>query len=277
MTQNYGSRAVPTQLWQGIKDSENKDARDCMMSMGMTAENVARRYDIPRSEQDAFASRSQNRAVSAQNQGLFDSEIVPVSTSWTDPKGEDATPQQITVTRDDGVRETTAEKLSSMKPAFLDEGTVTAGNSSQISDGASAALMMRRSTATSLGLSDSIIGRWVGSQVVGCAPDQMGIGPALAVPKLLLHTGISKSDVGLWELNEAFAAQSVYCMRNLGLDEEKVNVKGGAIALGHPLGATGGRMLATLLPEMGRRGLDLGVLALCIGTGMGQATLIVRE
>ena len=277
MTRNYGSRAVPTQLWDGLRDSEDRDARDCVMSMGLTAENVARRYGVSRREQDVFAAGSQSKAVRAQREGLFDAEIVPVRTRWTDPKDEGRGPQDITVAKDNGVRETSLEKLASMKPAFREDGTATAGNSSQISDGAAATLMMRRSTATAVGLGDCIMGKWAGSQVVGCAPDEMGVGPALAVPRLLDYTGLRKEDVGLWELNEAFAAQAVHCIRELDIDEAKVNPKGGAIALGHPLGATGARMLATALPEMKRQGVELGVLALCIGTGMGQATLLVRE
>lgn len=277
MTRNYASRAVPIQLWDGIRDSEHKDARDCIMSMGITAENVAQRYGVNRQEQDAFATRSQSKAVQAQKEGLFDEEIVPVKTQWTDPKNGSKAPQDILVSKDDGVRATSEEKLASMKPAFRDDGTATAGNSSQISDGAASALMMRRSKATALGLGSRILGKWAGSQVVGCAPDEMGIGPALAVPRLLKSIGLEKKDIGLWELNEAFAAQSVHCIRELGIDEGKVNFKGGAIALGHPLGATGVRMLATVLPEMKRQGAELGVLTLCIGTGMGQATLIIRE
>jgi acetyl-CoA acyltransferase 1 len=137
--------------------------------------------------------------------------------------------------------------------------------------------MMRRSTAANLGLSDSIIGKWAGTVVIGCKPDEMGIGPALAIPKLLHQADISKEDVGIWEINEAFASQAVYCIRELGLDESKVNPKGGAIAIGHPLGATGARQLSTLLPELERQGKELGVVSMCIGTGMGMASLIVRE
>jgi len=138
-------------------------------------------------------------------------------------------------------------------------------------------LMMRRSTASDLGLSDSIIGKWAGTVVIGCKPDEMGIGPALAIPKLLQRADITKEDVGIWEVNEAFASQAVYCIRELGLDENKVNPKGGAIAIGHPLGATGARQLSTLLPEMERQGKELGVVSMCIGTGMGMASLVVRE
>jgi acetyl-CoA acyltransferase 1 len=279
MTRNYGSRAVPTELWGEMKDSPVKEARDCIMSMGITSENVAERYGVSRADQDAFAAESQQRAAKAQATGVFDAEIVPVTTRWIDPEVPESE-KRVTVTKDDGIRpSTTLEKLAAMKPAFKSDGTSTAGNSSQVSDGASAALMMRRSTATALGLSSQIIGKWAGTQVTGCKPDEMGVGPAVAIPKLLDYTGVSVQDVGIWEINEAFASQAIYCVRTLGLEDrmERVNPNGGAIALGHPLGATSGRMLATLLNEMGRRGEQVGVLSKCIGTGMGMASLIVRD
>ncbi|KAF2473119.1 thiolase [Lindgomyces ingoldianus] len=278
MSRNYGSRAIPTQLWKVLKDSPVKDARDCIMPMGLTSENVAERYGISRADQDAFAAESQRRAAKAQASGFFDEEIVPVTTRWiADPEVPEKE-DEITVMKDDGIRSnTTAEKLSAMKPAFKPDGTSTAGNSSQVSDGAAAALMMRRSTAERLGLSSSIIGKWAGTQVAGCAPDEMGVGPALAIPKLLDYTGITTSNVGIWEINEAFASQALYCIRKLGLEDAMVNPNGGAIALGHPLGATSGRMLSTLLHEMERKTQTLGVLSKCIGTGMGMASLIVRE
>ncbi|KAL1634613.1 hypothetical protein SLS58_010608 [Diplodia intermedia] len=278
MTRNYGSRAIPTVLWPQLKDSPVKDARECIMNMGLTAENVAGRYGVSRADQDAFAARSQLRAAQAQKDGLFDAEIVPVTTRFRPDPEVPENEEEITVTKDDGIRPTTTvEKLAGMKPAFKPDGSSTAGNSSQVSDGAAAALMMRRSTAHALGLQDSIIGKWAGTQVVGCAPDEMGVGPAIAIPKLLDYTGVKKEEVGIWEINEAFASQAVYCVRKLGIDEEKVNPKGGAIALGHPLGATGARQLATLLPEMERQSQEIGVISMCIGTGMGMASLIVRE
>ncbi|KAK6428025.1 hypothetical protein LTR95_015837 [Oleoguttula sp. CCFEE 5521] len=278
MTRNYGSRAIPTQLWEGLKESPNKDAKDCVMSMGITAENVAERYGVNRADQDAFAARSHQKAAKARKDGLFKGEIVPVTTKTVlDPEKPDVT-EEVTISEDDGIRPTsTPESLAKMKPAFKPDGGSTAGNSSQVSDGAAAALMMRRSTATALGLEKDIIGKWAGTQVVGCKPDEMGIGPAVAIPKLLEFTGVSASEIGIWEINEAFASQAIYCVRKLGIDEEKVNPKGGAIALGHPLGATGARQLATLLPEMERQGQQLGVVSMCIGTGMGMASLIVRE
>lgn len=279
MTRNYGSRAIPTELWPELRESPVKEAKDCIMSMGITSENVAERYGVSRADQDAFAAQSQLRAAAAQAAGRFDEEIVPVTTRWIEPETPENV-KEVTVTKDDGIRaSTTVEKLASIKPAFKANGTSTAGNSSQVSDGASAALMMRRSTATALGLEKHIIGKWAGTQVVGCQPDEMGVGPAVAIPKLLEYTGLSTSDINLWEINEAFASQALYCVRKLGLENkmDRINPNGGAIALGHPLGATSGRMLATLLSEMGRSGEQIGVLSKCIGTGMGMASLIVRE
>lgn len=279
MTRNYGSRAIPTELWPELRESSVKEAKDCIMSMGITSENVAERYGVSRADQDAFAAQSQRRAAEAQAAGRFDEEIVPVTTRWIEPESPENV-KEITVTKDDGIRaNTTVEKLAAMKPAFKANGTSTAGNSSQVSDGASAALMMRRSTATALGLESHIIGKWAGTQVIGCQPDEMGVGPALAIPKLLDYAGVKTEEVDVWEINEAFASQALYCVRKLGLEDkmDRVNRNGGAIALGHPLGATSGRMLATLLSEMGRTGEQVGVLSKCIGTGMGMASLIVRE
>ncbi|KAG9944404.1 beta ketoadipyl CoA thiolase, TH2, partial [Aureobasidium melanogenum] len=278
MTRNYGSRAIPTRLWDELKNTSVKDAKDCIMSMGLTAENVAERYGVSRADQDAFAANSHQKAAKAQRDGLFDKEIVPVKTrTHPNPETPEVT-EEIIVSKDDGVRpKSTPESLAGMKPAFKPDGTATAGNSSQVSDGAAAALMMRRSTAIQLGLEKNIIGKWAGTQVVGCKPDEMGIGPAIAIPKLLEYTGISTADVGIWEINEAFASQAIHCIRTLGISEDKVNPKGGAIALGHPLGATGARQLATLLPEMERQGQEIGLISMCIGTGMGMASLIVRE
>jgi acetyl-CoA acyltransferase 1 len=278
MTRNYGSGAIPTVLWPELKNSPDKDARDCIMPMGITSENVAKRYGVSRTDQDAFAALSHQKASKAQKGGLFDKEIVPVKTIHIDPEHPDAPPKEVTISQDDGIRhEISAEKMAKLKPAFSADGATTAGNSSQISDGAGAALLLRRSSAEALGLTSSIIGKWAGTQVAGVAPDEMGIGPAVAIPKLLEYTGISIKDVGIWEINEAFASQALYCVRKLGIDEAKVNPKGGAIALGHPLGATGARQLATLMPELERQGEQVGVVSMCIGTGMGMAGLFVRE
>lgn len=278
MTRNYGSRAIPTVLWPELKESPSKDSRDCIMPMGITSENVASRYGISRADQDAFAAHSHHKAAAAQEAGLFDAEIVPVTTKFFDVEHPDAPPRDLTVSKDDGVRPTVSvEKMATLKPAFSSTGSSTAGNSSQVSDGAAATLLMRRSTATELGLSSAIKGRWVATSVAGVAPDEMGVGPALAIPKLLGQVGMDVADVGIWEINEAFASQALYCVWKLGIDEAKVNPKGGAIALGHPLGATGARQLATLLPELERTGQEVGVVSMCIGTGMGMAGMFVRE
>lgn len=278
MTKNYGSRAIPTMLWDKLKESDVKDARDCIMPMGETSENVAKRYGVSREDQDAFAAESHKRASRAQREGLFDEEIVPVQVKQYDTEDKTTEPKEVVVDKDDGIRhDISVEKMAKLKPVFAKDGFSTAGNSSQVSDGAAATLMMRRSTATELGLTSSIIAKWVGTQVVGCKPDEMGIGPAIAIPKLLNYAGIQATDVGTWEINEAFASQALYCVRQLGLDEAKVNPKGSAIALGHPLGMTGVRQLATLLPELKRQGQELGVVSMCIGTGMGMAGLFARE
>lgn len=285
MTRNYGSRAIPVDLWPELKETDVKDAKDCIMAMGLTSENVASRYGVNRADQDALAVESHRRALAAQEAGKFDGHLVPVTTRFqeTDKQGNKVGEKKtITVKKDDGVRANASiEGMTKLKPAFKADGTSTAGNSSQISDGAAATLMMRRSTATELGLSGSIIGKYVHSSIVGCAPDEMGIGPALAIPKLLEQTGLKTEEVGLWEINEAFASQALHCVRELGLEDKLakggVNPNGGAIALGHPLGATGARMVADLLPEMERQGVQTGVVSMCIGTGMGMAGLFVRE
>ncbi|KAM3077635.1 hypothetical protein ACMFMG_006965 [Clarireedia jacksonii] len=280
MTRNYASKAIPGDLWPELRDAD-RDTRDCIMPMGLTSENVAARYGVGREEQDRFAVESHRRAAHAQEQGWFDEEIVPVKTQWQEigkggvKVGEE---RDVLVEKDDGIRKNASlEGMQKLKPVFKEDGSSTAGNSSQISDGAAATLMMRRSTATELGLGASILGKWAGSAVVGCRPDEMGIGPALAIPKLLQQTGLKTEEVDVWEINEAFASQAIYCVRELGLmgayEKGKVNPKGGAIALGHPLGATGARMVAGLLAELKRTGEEVG----CVSTGMGMAGLFVRE
>lgn len=285
MTRNYGSKAIPTVLWPELRDSEVDDVRDCIMPMGLTSENVASRYGVSRADQDAFAVESHRRAKEAQDAGVFEKEIVSVETQYQEVNkvGEKVGDEQtITVSKDDGIRgNASIEGMTKLKPAFKADGTSTAGNSSQISDGAAATLLMRRSTATELGLTGSIIGKWVATQVAGCKPDEMGIGPAIAIPKLLEQTGLKTEDVNVWEINEAFASQALYSVRKLGLEkaleEKKVNPHGGAIALGHPLGATGARMVASLLNGLQVKGGEVGVVSMCIGTGMGMAGLFVRE
>ncbi|KAI0544732.1 Thiolase, N-terminal domain-containing protein [Xylaria curta] len=285
MTRNYGSRAIPVDVWPELKDSENRHARECIMPMGLTSENVARRYAVSRADQDAFAVESHRRANTAQRNGSFEKEIVPVKTRFqeVDKSGNKiGEERQITVTQDDGIRASaTIDALAKLKPAFSADGTSTAGNSSQVSDGAAATLLMRRSTATSLGLSNDIIGKFVSAVTVGCDPDEMGVGPAIAIPQLLGRLGLRGEEVDRWEINEAFASQAIYCVRKLGLEgaweDGRVNPDGGAIALGHPLGATGARMVSTLLHGLERSGGEVGVVSMCVGTGMGMAGLFVRE
>ncbi|KAH7311633.1 Thiolase, N-terminal domain-containing protein [Stachybotrys elegans] len=285
MTRNYGSRAIPVDLWPDLRESPNRHARDCIMPMGLTSENVARRYGVSRADQDAFALESHVRAARARAAGSFADEIVPVTTRFQEvdrqgaPVGE---PQTVTVTQDDGIRDTISpEALAKLKPAFAADGASTAGNSSQVSDGAAATLLMRRSTATELGLADRIMGKFASAVTVGCDPDEMGIGPALAIPRLLTQHGLVNADIHRWEINEAFASQAIHCVRDLGLEDAwvdgKVNPDGGAIALGHPLGATGARMTSTLMHGLRRDGGELGVVSMCVGTGMGMAGLFVRE
>lgn len=274
MTRNYGSRAIPVELWPELRQSPVQDARDCIMPMGLTSENVAERYGVSRADQDAFAVESHVRAARARQNGHFAQEIVPVTTWFqeTDKAGNKVgDPKQVTVTEDDGIRASVnIESLAKLKPAFKPDGASTAGNSSQISDGAAATLLMRRSTATELGLTNQIIGKFVSATTVGCKPDEMGIGPALAIPKLLGQVGLENKDVDRWEINEAFASQALYSIRALGLegDMSKINPDGGAIALGHPLGATGARMVATLLHGLKRQDGEVGVASMCVGTGM---------
>ncbi|KAI1267799.1 Thiolase, N-terminal domain-containing protein [Xylariaceae sp. FL1019] len=285
MTRNYGSRAIPLDVWPALKESQVEDARDCIMPMGLTSENVAERYGVSRADQDAFAVESHRRAAKARESGAFEHEIVPVTTRFqeVDKQGNKVGDEkQITVTQDDGIRTNASlEGMQKLKPAFKADGASTAGNSSQVSDGAAATLLMRRSTVTELGLTGSIIGKFVGAQIIGCKPDEMGIGPAIAIPALLSKLGLENKDVDRWEINEAFASQAIHCVRELGLEraweEGKINPDGGAIALGHPLGATGARMAATLLHGLGRSGGEVGVVSMCVGTGMGMAGLFVRE
>lgn len=272
MTRNYGSKAIPTELWAELRSSESKEARECILPMGVTSENVARRYGVGRREQDEFAVASHRRAAQAREKGLGKEEIVGVEVENVDGGGTTV------VEKDDGIRpNSSVEALAKLPPAFDKDGTTTAGNSSQVSDGASAILLARRSTATELGLRP--IARFVAASVVGVPPDEMGVGPAYAVPRLLQQTGLEKSDVAVWEINEAFASQAAYCIRQLGLDkaleEGKINQRGGAIALGHPLGATGARLVGGLVGEMNEG--DIGVATLCVGTGMGMAACVVKE
>jgi len=249
---------------------------EAYISMGLTAEEVATRFDVAREDQDAFALESHRRAAAAVDSGAFKDEIVPVdvTTKTPGPRGQSVI-HTATFDTDEGPRrDSTPEALAKLKSPFKVGGSVTAGNASQTSDGAAAVLVMSRARAEELGLQILAVVR--GYQVAGVAPDVMGIGPVEAIPKLLKHCGLDLEDVDLIELNEAFASQSLYCIRTLGLDTDTVNVHGGAIALGHPLGATGAKLTATLLHEMGRRDARYGVVSMCIGGGMGAAALFER-
>ena len=237
-------------------------------SMGETAENVAENHGISRQEQDEFALRSQQRAAAAIREGRFIDEIVPVPVPQR--RGD-----PLVVDTDEHPRpDTTLDKLAALKPAFRKDGTVTAGNSSGVNDGAAATLVMAREKAEALG--DKPLAKIVATGVAGVDPSCMGIGPVPATKKALERAGLAVSDLDLIELNEAFAAQSIACVRDLGLDEEIVNVNGGAIALGHPLGCSGARIMTTLLHEMARRDVEYGLATMCIGVGQGIATIVQR-
>ncbi len=242
------------------------------VSMGITAENVARRFNIAREDQDAFAYQSQMRAANAKKNKLF-TELVPTpATRFV--RRQDGTYKKETFVQafDDGIRDsTTREGLASLSPAFAAGGTVTAGNSSQTTDGAAAAVIMSAEKVKELGVQP--LAKLKCYSTVGCKPEEMGVGPRYAIPKLLDMAGLALADIGLFEINEAFASQALYCIRELGLDMEKVNVNGGAIALGHPLGCTGAKLCATLLANMKARGVQYGIESMCIGGGMGAAAL----
>jgi acetyl-CoA acyltransferase 1 len=271
MSTQYGPGAVSefSELLEG-----NKEAANCKVPMGVLSEAMAKEKNIPRSAQDAFAAKSFQKAIEAQKQGLFNEEIAPLTVQWTDPKTGET--KEITVSKDDGVREgITAESLAKIRPAFSKEGSIHAGNASQISDGAAAVLLMKRSTAVRLG--QKILGKFVQASIVGVPPLLMGVGPAAAIPVVLEKTGLGKEDVDIFEINEAFASQCLYCIKELGIDEDKINPKGGAIAFGHPLGVTGARQVSTLLSELRRTGKQVGVTSMCIGTGMGMAAVWVAE
>ncbi len=241
--------------------------------MGITAENVAQRFNISRDDQDQFGLRSHQKAAAAIKEGRFKEEIVPLKIVDRSVGPDNKIVENETIFEvDEGVRpNTTLETLSKLRPAFHAKGSVTAGNSSQTSDGASAVVVMSAEKASALGLKPVAVFR--GYSVAGCPPEIMGIGPAVAIPKLMKQTGKQIEDIELCELNEAFASQALYCIRELGLDQDKVNVNGGAIALGHPLGCTGAKLTTTLLHEMSRRGSRFGVVSMCIGGGMGAAGL----
>lgn len=236
-------------------------------AMGITSETVAERYDVSREDQDAFAVESNRRALAAISEGRFKDEIIPLEVTVGG--------KTVMFDTDDGPRASTVEGLARLRPVFKVDGRSTAGNSSQTSDGAAVELLMSRETAAEYGFKP--LAELVTYQVAGVHPDEMGIGPTAAIPKALEAAGLSIDDIGLVELNEAFASQALYSMRTLGLDPSIVNVNGGAIALGHPLGCTGAKLTATLLHEMKRRDVEYGIVSMCIGGGMGAAAIFKRD
>ncbi|OJD40736.1 3-ketoacyl-coa thiolase peroxisomal a precursor [Diplodia corticola] len=272
MSTQYGPQAVSE--FSELLDSV-PEAKNCKVAMGVLSEAMAKDKGVQRARQDAFAAKSFQKAEAAQKAGLFDEEIAPLDNIlWQDPKTDEE--KRITVAKDDGVRPgMTAESLGKIRPAFAKDGSIHAGNASQVSDGAAAVLLMKRSTALRLG--QPILGKFVQASVVGVPPLLMGVGPAAAIPVVLEKTGLNTKEVDIYEINEAFASQCVFCIEELGLDVEKVNPKGGAIAFGHPLGCTGARQVSTLLYELRRRKQQIGVTSMCVGTGMGMAAVWVAE
>jgi len=270
-----GTESMSMVPMAGNKFSPNpylvEHAPDTYLGMGLTAENLARQYGITREEADRFALRSHEKALAAQAAGKFDDEIVPLEVSFETPDGNGRpTVRALVFARDEGPRrDTSLEALAKLAPAFHARGTVTAGNSSQMSDGAAACVVMSAERARAVGA--QVAARFVSFATAGVPPELMGIGPVAAIPKALGLAGLRLEDIGVIELNEAFAAQALAVIREAGLDPERVNCNGGAIALGHPLGATGAKLTASILGEMRRRGSRYGMVTMCIGGGMGAA------
>ncbi|MBH79660.1 MAG: acetyl-CoA C-acyltransferase [Gammaproteobacteria bacterium] len=266
------TRQKPGEAQQNPRLLEEKP--DIFMAMGNTAEVVARRYQVTREAQDEYGLQSQQRYAAAVEAGYVAEEIVPMTATMlkVDKETGDESRVDVLVERDECNRPTTTlEGLAGLPPAFEEDGTVTAGNASQLSDGASMTLLMSAERAGQLGLQP--LGVYRGFAVAGCEPDEMGIGPVFAIPRLLANAGLSQSDVDLWELNEAFASQCVYCRDALDIDNEIYNVNGGSIAIGHPFGMTGSRMTGAILRELKRRNDRYGVVTMCIGGGQGAAGL----
>ena len=249
-----------------------KKLADLYASMGITAENVANRYSVSREAQDEFAYQSQMKAAEAKNKNKFKEIVATPATRYVQQKDGTYNKETFLQGFDDGIRQdTTLEGLAGLNPAFAAGGSVTAGNSSQMTDGAAASVIMSEGKVKSLGVKP--IAKFKCYTTVGCRPDEMGIGPKLAIPKLLKLADMDLKDIGLFEINEAFASQAIYCIDELGIDRQNVNIHGGAIALGHPLGCTGAKLCATLLSNMQQRGVKYGVESMCIGGGMGAAAL----
>lgn len=266
------NRQTPGKAQRNSRLIEEKP--EIFMAMGNTAEVVARRYQVTREKQDVYALQSQLRYANAQNQGWMSEEIVPMEVEMlkVDKETKEESHETVVVDKDECNRPTTTmEGLSGLPPAFEEDGTVTAGNASQLSDGASMTLLMSAERAEQLGVEP--MGIYRGFTVAACEPDEMGIGPVFAIPRLLENAGLRQDDIDLWELNEAFASQCVYCRDELHLDNEKYNVNGGSIAIGHPFGMTGSRLTGTVLRELQRRNQKYGVVTMCIGGGQGAAGL----
>lgn len=276
MSANYGPQSIPK---VDPELQEDEEMAKCLIPMGITNENVAEKYNIPRDKQDAFAADSYAKAEKAVSTGLFKSEILPIEAYSRDDDDDDEEEgsgeiKRYTVDIDEGPRKgVTAEKLGKLKPAFKPTGSTHAGNASQVSDGAAAVLLMRRDLAEKKGY--PIQAKFVLCTSVGVPPEIMGIGPALAIPNVLKKCGLSVSDIDVFEVNEAFAAQCLYSAETCNIPQDKLNIRGGAIALGHPLGCTGARQYATIMPLLEKG--QIGVTSMCIGTGMGAASVLVRE
>lgn len=277
MTRDYAPlRGIPDRVSPILRNSNVGEARDVFLTMGTTSENVAKQFGVSREDQDRFAKESHDKAAAAWASGHFQREVVPIQARAADKEGKVIDGQWTRVDRDDGIRAgLTLAKLAQLKPAFSSDGATTAANASQVSDGASAVLLMTRAKADSLGVKP--LGKFVHSVVAGCPARLMGIAPAFAIPKLLAETGLTVDDIDVWELNEAFASQCLHVIRAVGINPAKVNPFGGAIALGHPLGATGTRCVATLMNGLEAKGGRLGVVSMCASTGQGYAGLFVRE
>ena len=267
MSTNYRNPKVAPRIDVHLADDEQMEK--CLIPMGITNENVASQFNISRERQDEFAAKSYNKASKAVASGAFKQEILPIRSFI---RNSDGTEKEIIVDTDEGPREgVTAESLSKLRPAF--DGTTTAGNASQVSDGAAAVLLMKRSLAEAKGY--PIVGKYVLCSTAGVPPEIMGVGPAYAIPEVLKRTGLTVDDVDIFEINEAFAAQCLYSADQVNVPEEKLNINGGAIALGHPLGETGARQYATIIPLL--KPGQIGLTSMCIGSGMGSASILVRE